>query len=145
MSRTPTTTLCVTLALALGCRAQTPGPLDAPAPSQAKTALVASLDSWKDGRRDSGGLIGKSPAVGVVDTLRPERPLESYEVLDPASREGPARSFVVRLGLGDPAEEITTRYLVVGQDPLWVFRQEDYDLILHWEHKMPAEDRKASP
>jgi hypothetical protein len=26
--------------------------------------------------------------------------------------------------------------VVIGIDPLWVFRHEDYDLLLHWEHPM---------
>ena len=68
-----------------------------------------------------GGFVGP---LGAVDNVRP---------------------FAVRLLLDTPAETITTRYLVVGQDPLWVFRQEDYELILHWEHKMTDEERGSSP
>ena len=48
------------------------------------------------------------------------------------------RAFAVRLSLENPPEVQVVRYLVVGNDPLWVFRQEDYEMISHWEHPMPA-------
>ena len=47
-------------------------------------------------------------------------------VVGPLGAEDNVRPFAVRLVLDAPAETITTRYMVVGQDPLWVFRQEDY-------------------
>jgi hypothetical protein len=55
---------------------------------------------------------------------------------------GKARPFAVRLILGEPREIVATRYLVLGLDPLWVFRQEDFERMLHWEHKM---DGTAGP
>ncbi len=36
------------------------------------------------------------------------------------------------------------RFLVVGIDPILVFRQEDYELISHWEHKMDPGDEKTA-
>ena len=32
--------------------------------------------------------------------------------------------------------------MIVGIDPLWIFRHEDYDLLLHWEHQMPTESKQ---
>ncbi len=130
---------------AFGCDRGPSRSLDAPDEAPALKALQLSLASWQGGRRDSGGLIGEEPAVGVVDSLRPDRPLISFEVFEPSRADGTARVFAVRLQLGEPSEEIHTRYQVVGRDPLWVFRQEDYDLILHWEHKMPADSPTEKP
>jgi hypothetical protein len=31
------------------------------------------------------------------------------------------------------------RYNVLGRDPIWVFRLEDYEMISHWEHPMIGE------
>ena len=43
----------------------------------------------------------------------------------------------MKLKLSNPTAEKRERYVIVGIDPLWIFRQEDYDLLLHWEHQMP--------
>ena len=102
-------------------------------------ALVTSLDAWKGDRRASGVLIGSKPSVGVVDSLRTERPLLGYEIVGPLMVVEKARPFAVRLDLDSPRETVETRYLILGRDPLWVFRQEDFERMLHWEHKMDAE------
>ena len=125
--------------VAAGCGDAPPrGPVELVAPEleSAKSALVASLDAWKANRRESGVMIGSKPAVGIVDASRADRPLLGYEVVGPLMVVGKARPFAVRLVLGEPREEIATRYLVMGQDPLWVYRQEDFERMLHWEHRM---------
>ena len=48
------------------------------------------------------------------------------------------------------AELPVVRFVVFGIDPLWVFRQEDYEMFAHWEHLMdgpeaPAADAPAGP
>jgi hypothetical protein len=37
---------------------------------------------------------------------------------------------------------LKVRYIVLGIDPLFVFRQEDFDLLMHWDHHMPASQAK---
>ena len=130
---------------ASGCASDEPGPAKPPPVAAANDALVATLQAWKSGLRDTGRFLGSSPAVGIVDSLRRLRPLIDYEVVGPLGAVDNARPFAVRLVLDAPAETITTRYLVVGQDPLWVFLQEDYELILHWEHKMTDEEPGSTP
>ena len=68
-----------------------------------------------------------------------ERPLIDFAILGPLAALGPARPFAVRLELDAPRESVQTRYVVMGEDPLWVFGQDDYERILHWEHKMGQE------
>ena len=129
---------------AIGCADSGRDGVDLAVPdlSPSRAALAASLDAWKAGRRASGVLIGSKPSVGVVDSTRTERPLLDYEVVGPLMPVEKARPFAVRLVLGSPRETVDARYLVLGQDPLWVFRQDDFELMLHWEHKM---DGGASP
>jgi hypothetical protein len=136
--------------LALGCAAagcgDAPrGPVEfvAPGIESAKAALVASLDAWKADRRASGVMVGSKPSIGIVDAGRADRPLLEYEVIGPLMVVGKARPFAVRLVLDAPRETVSTRYLVLGQDPLWVYRQEDFDRMLHWEHKMDDETAAA--
>ncbi len=129
---------------AIGCADSVHDGVDLAAPdlSPSRAALAVSLDAWKAGRRASGVLIGSKPSVGVVDSTRTERPLLDYEVVGPLMPVEKARPFAVRLVLGSPRETVDARYLVLGRDPLWVFRQDDFERMLHWEHKM---DAGASP
>jgi hypothetical protein len=142
-SRSPLRWLAVA-SVAAGCGDAPKGPPEFVAPDlqPSKAALVASLDAWKGGRRDSGVVIGSRPAVGVVDAARGDRPLLDYEVVGPLMVVGKARPFAVRLVLGEPRETVATRYLVMGKDPLWVFRQDDFDRMIHWEHRMDGPESK---
>ncbi|WP_165066424.1 hypothetical protein [Paludisphaera rhizosphaerae] len=133
--------------LAAGCRDTASGIADLPLPdlNSSKAALTTSLNEWKAGRRVSGIQVGSNPMVGVVDSARADRPLIEYEIEGPLMTVGKARPFAVRLVLGEPKETVEARYVIVGQDPLWVFRQEDFDRMLHWEHKMDDGDHGAPP
>jgi hypothetical protein len=116
-----------------------PAELGPPDVVTSRAALVASLDTWRADQRGTGVVIGSSPMIGIVDSLRGERSLLDYEVLGPLMVLEKAQPFAVRLVVNSPRETITTRYLVLGRDPLWVFRQEDFERMLHWEHKMDGE------
>ena len=125
------------LLAAVGCGSSISIPaLEAPNPDESRKALAASLDAWRDGHRQPGGLINGSPAIGTTDSMRVDRPLISYKIEGGLGVVEKARPFSVSLELDSPHERVTTRYLVFGQDPLWVFQQDDYSRILHWEHKM---------
>lgn len=119
-----------------------------PPDDQARQALEACLKAWQEGR-PPGQVADGPPAVYLVDGhRRPNQELRSYEVLGPAPGNAP-RCYAVRVVLATPPAEQRLRFVVVGIDPLWVLRHEDYEMILHWEHPMPAEDTKketkASP
>lgn len=134
-------------AFLVGCGEAQPAPteLEVPDLGSARSALVSSLERWKAGRRDSGVLIGSTPSIGIVDAARADRPLLGYEVVGPLKAVGKARPFSVRLSLGEPSESVEARYLVLGRDPLWVYRQEDFERMLHWEHKMDVETAETPP
>lgn len=139
--------VCVLLVAASGCESSpSPAPeLVAPDLAAANAALVAALDAWKAGKLTSGVLVGSNPAVGVVDATRGDRRLLGYEVVGPLLVVDKARPFAVRLDIDAPRETVTARYLVLGRDPLWVFRQEDFDRMLHWEHRMSPEPAPQPP
>lgn len=125
-------------AFPLGCDHTSRGTpeIAAPAVGTARLALIATLDAWKSGKRDVP-TIGSKPEIAIVDSLRPGRPLVDYEVSGALAVVDKVRPFVVRLELDAPRETINTRYYVLGADPLFVFRQEDFEMMVHWEHKMP--------
>lgn len=109
----------------------------------AKTALDAALEAWCAGT-PAGAVANTSPVVYVTDThRRPGQELRTFEILGPVPGNAP-RCFAVKLVFDKPAAEERARFVIVGIDPLWVYRQEDYDLLTHWEHKMPPADEPAS-
>ena len=135
------------VAAAIGCGdgGRTPAGLAPPDLASSRAALAASLDAWKADDRASGVLIGSKPSIGVVDSARKDRPLLDYQILGPLMVVEKARPFAVRLVLGSPRESVAARYLVLGRDPLWVFRQEDFERMLHWEHAMAPEPAPQPP
>lgn len=105
-----------------------------PGAAQSEEALGEVLAAWQRGE-PVGPLELKSPPVKIEvadSTRRPGQRLVGYELLGEVSGEGP-RTFIVRLKLDNPSEEQEVRYYLVGADPLWVFRQEDYDAVVHWD------------
>ena len=114
-----------------------------PSVTQAEAAVKASLDDWKKGL-PAGPVADTKPAVHVIDSQRRELPvLSDYQILGEVPGNAP-RCLAVRLRWTSPETEERARYVVVGIDPLWVFRQEDYDLLSHWEHPMEEPVGKKS-
>jgi hypothetical protein len=124
-----------------GCGGQ-PKPVEGyerfiPEPAIARKTLAAMLDEWRDGRDPT--------TVNVVDKHRlPGQRLVRHEILGEVATDG-ARGFAVRLTLENPNEEPVVRYFVIGVDPIWVFRQEDFELISHWMHPMEGPKTKTAP
>jgi hypothetical protein len=108
-----------------------------PATNKAEHTLAMVLDSWKEG--STLEQVDGTP-VRVSDSKRRRgQVLKAFEILGELPSDS-GRRFQVKLTLDKPAAEQKVQYLVVGIDPLWVFRQEDYDMITHWDHPMPAAD-----
>lgn len=124
------------LSTVVGCRQPSPTGFERYIPDAAKAqeALDQVLSAWKKGE-PIGPLTSNSTPITIEvadSTRRPGQRLIDYEVRGEVSGEGP-RTFVVRLKLDNPAAEREVRYYLVGIDPLWVFRQEDYDSLVHWD------------
>lgn len=126
--------LLVALSIAVGCGRSNGFERYVPAAELAADALEQVLAAWQSG--DAAGPLASRSApitIQVADTTRqPGQRLVDYEVLGEISGEGP-RTFMVRLKLENPNLEEKAVYYLVGIDPLWVFRQEDYDAVVHWE------------
>jgi hypothetical protein len=113
-----------------------------PAPEAARASLEAALTAWRDGVAPRA--IDSKPKVQVVDTQRrPGQTLRSFEVLSETSLAGEGRCYVVGLSFDSPAASERARFVVVGIDPIWVFRKDDYDKLSHWEH--PMEETEPAP
>jgi hypothetical protein len=140
-------TLAASLLVAAGCGTRARD--YTPSPQAARASLESALTDWREGR--SPGSIASRPSVQVVDTSRKQgQILQSFTVLSETSVGAEGRCYVVRLQFENPPADERARYVVVGIDPVWVFRKEDYDKLAHWEHPMelpepsPAEDKSPS-
>ena len=97
-----------------------------PSPSTARGALEAALKAWKSGAAH-GTVKGFQVPVDTFDARwQAGKKLEQFEVLREEPSDGP-KTFVVKLKLADDKEEQEVTYLVLGKDPLLVFRREDYN------------------
>jgi hypothetical protein len=117
-----------------------------PAEEAARQALEASLQAWQAGQ-PPGRVDGPGVTVRVVDRhRRAGQRLTGYTVLGETAGDGP-RCLAVRLRFEDPPEEQKARFVVLGIDPLWVYRYEDYQALAHWECRMDdeAHEKEASP
>lgn len=103
-----------------------------PSEEIARTTLDKALRAWQAGV-PPGPLPGK-PVVELVDTVRHRgQRLRDFTILGETPGNSP-RVFAVQLALDNPREETKTRYVVLGLDPLWVVRHEDFEMLARWEH-----------
>ena len=121
--------------LVLGCSDPAADPARYyPPPDRAQAALEAALVGWRDGAAPGPVPGTADPVVQFVDTNRPPgQKLTAFTVLGVAPGDGP-RVFTVRLTLAGAADGVRARFVVVGVDPIWVFRHEDYEMLGHWDH-----------
>jgi hypothetical protein len=125
-----------------GCGKKTPD--YTPSPEAAQAAVRQGLEAWKSGE-PVGDVPNTTPKIFVTDVGRkPGQLLQSFRILG-ETRGTTGRTIAVQLQLTNPIEEIKARYIVVGIDPLWVFRQEDYEKLMHWDHHMDAEPTRETP
>lgn len=131
--------LCLMIA-AVGCG--DPNAKFIPTPETAEHALDQGLAAWKAGK-PSGMVEGTRPQIYVTDTSRKAgQELIEYKILgETASRHG--RTFMVELSFDKPQAQLKAEYIIVGIDPIWVFRREDYELLMHWDHYMPEAPKQA--
>jgi hypothetical protein len=61
----------------------------------------------------------------------------SFKILGQTDVEN-ARQFTVRLNLEGEESPQLVRYHIVGREPVWVFRIEDFESLMHWEHNMDS-------
>jgi hypothetical protein len=121
---------------ALSCSEQSSIERYIPSDRASKGAIEQAFDAWKQGTA-AGPVPGTSPVVHVTDNYRkPGEKLSGYRILGEVPGDTP-RCYAVQLTFDPPREE-RARFVVVGIDPLWVFRLEDYQLLSHWEHKMDS-------
>src|SRR5437870_5175278 len=109
-----------------GCGGSNRSELDIlPSADQARAALEKVLTAWKDGQK-IGKVQGDSQSIEVVERVwQSGGKLAAFEIVRAEDKPGP-RWFAVKLTLVGSSAPQEVRYAVLGLDPLWVFREEDY-------------------
>ena len=134
--------------LVLGCgRSERPPPANfdryVPSPEVARAAIEAVLTSWQSGR-SLEAVNHLAVTLVVTDNHRKKgQELADFEILGETPGNA-KRCFAVRLRLRQPEEEQTVRYVVVGINPLLIFRHEDLEELGQWCPAGPA-DEEAGP
>jgi hypothetical protein len=131
--------------IAVGCNSGPTTERFVPAPERACQALEQALRSWQQGRPPGKLEAIANPAVILVDTCRrPEQALDQFTILGEAPGEGP-RCFAVNLRLQNPEETQQVRFVIFGEDPLWVYRYENFEMMIHWECGSDQREEKRVP
>jgi hypothetical protein len=114
------------LTVAAGCRAGATEESFNPTGDTAKDALTAALNAWKGGQAKPGLIESVKPPVQVADaTWETGARLTSFEIVK--SLEGEERRrFSVKLVLEGETAPQEVVYVVVGKDPMWVMRENEF-------------------
>jgi hypothetical protein len=104
----------------------------------ARRAVERSLEGWRDSPPLDLTTPKVRPVLFVDQQRRPGRRLLDFAILGESEAEG-CRRFRVRLSLADPDELVLAAYYVFGEDPIWVYRSEDFDMIMHMDKSMMRE------
>ncbi len=109
----------------------------------ARAAVEKSLGRWRDSLGSETTGLKSEQVVFVDQQRRPAQRLRAFALLGDFEHES-CRCFKVRLDLSEPEQSILAVYYVFGRDPIWVYRAEDFERIMHWEMDMSA-TAKAAP
>jgi hypothetical protein len=119
--------LALTIAAGSGCGSRTSESY-VPADNVARAGLERALSTWQSGGaagRIEPATAGQAALQAVDRDWTAGKKLASYEILSELPREEGPRKFSVRLTLAG-GQPIEVTYFVVGEDPVWIFRDRDY-------------------
>jgi hypothetical protein len=125
--------LLLLAASAAGCQQRTRQDY-IPSPARSRECLMRALTQWQRGEKDAPR--EGEPKVQLADSVHDQGgKLKRFEILGELPSED-GRRFSVRLELHKPAKEQDVTYVLIGIDPIWVIRLDDYEMFTHWDHKM---------
>lgn len=102
-----------------------------PEPGAARRAVEEALGEWRASPATDLSAPGRS--LIFVDRQRePGQQLAEFAVLGESEVDN-CRRFVVRLSLEGPEETALVAYYVFGKDPIWVYRAEDFEMMMHMD------------
>lgn len=97
-----------------------------PKEDQSRKTLTTALTAWKNGEKWEKIPAGESVIEVLDNKWRAGQQLADFQILESEPAGDGPQWFTVKLIMKKPAGELKVRYVVVGIDPLWVYREEDY-------------------
>ncbi|MFO0910874.1 MAG: hypothetical protein U0794_21455 [Isosphaeraceae bacterium] len=117
--------LFLTLALLPGCGDSTRAYI--PNTATAREDLDKALAAWQNGGKAAQLMTGEHPIYFVDSHWDSGQALESYQILEEKPSASPTeKRYGAVLKMKKPPEEKRIEYVMVGQSPMWIFRDEDY-------------------
>ena len=104
----------------------------------ARRALDDSLTAWRNSPELERTTSTIRPVMFVDQQRQPGQRLRQFIVLGEYQGAESFRRYLVKLELEQPNETIHAFYYVFGQGPIWVYRAEDFDMIMHMDQSMMA-------
>lgn len=104
----------------------------------ARQAVEGALRAWQHSPQLERTTTAIRPIMFVEQQQPPGQRLRGFEILGetPGYEDEGYRRFLVRLSLADPEESVVAAYYVFGQGPVWVYRAEDFEMIMHMDKSM---------
>lgn len=134
----PVLAMASCLVLSFGCGKQRLDPARyKPSVDTSLRALTAAMEHWKSGKHN-GEVESDLPVTVMLLNSQANRgqTLQEYEILGEVAGDG-VRTYGVRVRLTNPTTDERIRFYIVGIDPIWVWHQEDYEMVTRWEDAMP--------
>jgi hypothetical protein len=98
-----------------------------PGEEAGRQALETALAAWRDGKPMSTINVPDGVAVQPQDSdWKSGKKLVSFSIVKEIPSTEGAKQFSVQLQFQGQPQAIETAYFIVGRDPLWVFRDRDY-------------------
>ena len=97
-----------------------------PKETESRQALTTALTAWKKGEKWEKIPAGEVTVEALDNKWRAGQQLADFQILEADRASAGPQWFTVKLVMKKPAGELKVRYVVVGIDPLWVYREEDY-------------------
>jgi hypothetical protein len=104
-----------------------------PDPEAARRAVEESLEAWRQSPEIDNTSSKPRPVVFVDQTRKPGQRLREFAILGVSPGSDGCRRFQVKLALEEPDESKLVSYYVFGQGPVWVYRAEDFEMMMHMD------------
>jgi hypothetical protein len=104
-----------------------------PDPRDARRAIADALEAWRESPELERTTPKIQPVMFVDQSRKPDQRLRDFEILGESAGADGCRRFQVKLSLEEPNESIFASYYVFGQGPIWVYRAEDFEMMMHMD------------
>jgi hypothetical protein len=108
-------------------------------PREARRALEDALEAWRKSPQLERTTPKILPVMFVDQSRKVDQRLREFAILREFPGADGCRRFQVKLALEEPNESILASYYIFGQGPIWVYRAEDFEMMMHMDPMTTAD------